>query len=348
MYNFKDKKSNVIQANKFMFAKTSSMFEWENLPESIPYDEIEKLLQQTGWAFVTEVDGELYAFKGGLGGEVDVYGNPTEITINNVALKFNKTLNIKEDGVLIRNDDSMMGFTPILNKFNLMMVENDLNMVIHGYNNRIGTMISASDDKTKESAETFLEKIVEGELAVIGEAALFEGVKSHAPGRTDPITSLIEYQQYIKASLFNEIGLNANFNMKRERLNSAEVLQNEDTIYPFVDNMMKCRLKGVEALNQKYGLEISIDYGSVWADKRKSRVDDVVDEDESDKAVDDFREEVIEDEDEAVVEEVDTPVEEVTVVLVERPEEEEVIEPEPEPETDLSAKVEEEEEDEVK
>lgn len=346
MYNFKDKKSNVIQANKFMFAKTSSMFEWENLPESIPYDEIEKLLQQTGWAFVTEVDDELYAFKGGLGGEVDVYGNPTEITINNVALKFNKTLNIKEDGVLIRNDDSMMGFTPILNKFNLMMVENDLNMVIHGYNNRIGTMISASDDKTKESAETFLEKIVEGELAVIGEAALFEGVKSHAPGRTDPITSLIEYQQYIKASLFNEIGLNANFNMKRERLNSAEVLQNEDTIYPFVDNMMKCRLKGVEALNQKYGLEISIDYGSVWADKRKSRVDDVVDEDESDKAVDDFREEVIEDE--AVVEEVDTPVEEVTVVLVERPEEEEVIEPEPEPETDLSAKVEEEEEDEVK
>ena len=276
MYDYKNKTKNVTQSNSYMMAKTLSMFEWEGLPETIPYQELEKLLQVNGYAFVTEVEGELYAFAGGMGGLQDVYGNPTEITINNVALKFNKTLDLKKDGVLLRSDDLMLGLKPILTKYHTIMCENDINMVVHGYNGRISTMISASDDKTKASAEAMLTKVVAGEMAVIGETALFDGVKTHQAGRQEPITSLIEFQQYMKASMYNEIGLNANFNMKRERLNSAEVLQNEDTIYPFVDNMMKCRLSGVEKINEMFGTEIDVDYGSVWADKKRERVDNVV------------------------------------------------------------------------
>lgn len=276
MYDYKNKVANVEQSNAYMLAKTLSMFEWEGLPETIPYEELEKLLQVNGYAFITEVDGELYAFTGGMGGLQDVYGNPTEITINNVALKFNKTLNLETDGVLVRSDDLKLGLRPILNKYHMIMCENDINMMLHGYLGRITTMISASDDKTKTSAETMLEKVIDGELAIIGESAMFDGVKSHQAGRSHPVTSLIEFQQYMKASMYNEIGLNANFNMKRERLNSAEVLQNEDTIYPFVDNMMKCRLVAVEKINEMYGTEIDVDYGSVWADKKRERVDNIV------------------------------------------------------------------------
>ena len=282
LYDFKNKEASVRQSNDYMVAKTLSMFEWEGLPETIPYNELEKLLQLNGWAYITEVNGELYAFAGGLGGEVDVYGNPTQITINNVALKFNKTLNIADDGVLVRSDDMLMGILPILTKYNTLMAENDLNMLIYGYNSRITTLLAAADDNTRESAEKFLEQVVQGELGVIADNKLFEGLKSHIAGKPHSISTLIEYQQYIKASMHHEIGLNANFNMKRERLNSAEVLQNEDTIYPFVDNMMKCRLNAVRELNEKYGLELDVDYGSVWGDKKRERVDDVVVLDRSD------------------------------------------------------------------
>lgn len=282
LFNFQNKEKSVRQSNDYMIAKTLSMFEWEGLPETIPYNELEKLLQLNGWAYITEVEGELYAFAGGLGGEVDVYGNPTKITINNVALNFNRTLTIAEDGVLVRSDDMMMGIRPILTKYNTLMAENDLNMLIYGYNSRITTLLAAADDNTRESAEKFLKQVVEGNLGVIADNKLFEGLKSHIAGKPHSISTLIEYQQYIKASMHHEIGLNANFNMKRERLNSAEVLQNEDTIYPFVDNMMKCRLKAVQALNEKYGLELDIDYGSVWGDKKRERVDDVVDLNRSD------------------------------------------------------------------
>ena len=280
MYDFKNKQANVLQNNRYMFAKTLSMFEYMGLPETIPYRELEKLLQNNGYAFITEVEGELYAFGGGLGGEQDVYGNPSQITINNVALKFNKTLDIKKDGVLIHNDDSLIGLLPLFNKYNSMLTENDINMVLNGYSNRLQIMLSASDDKTKASADKYLENLINGELGVISSSPMFDGVKTHTTGNSQgsSITTLIEYQQYIKAGLFNEIGLDANFNMKRERLTSGEVDQGDDILYPFIDNMMKCRLTALEQINEKYGLEISIDYGSVWNKKNKEMVDGIVDE----------------------------------------------------------------------
>lgn len=276
MYNFKDKARNVKEANAYTFAKTVSMFEWQNLPETIPHRELELMLQAHGYAFITKVEGELYAFTGGIGGEQDVYGNPTQIVVANPALKLNKTYDLKKDGVLIYSDDSRMGLLPLLNKYNGLLVESDITMVVSGFNARIGTLISASDDKTKQSAELFMKRIAEGEPAVIGESALFDGVKAHPTSKHTPITELVEYHQYVKASLSNELGLSAAFNMKRERVNSAEVAQNDDTTFPFVDNMMKCRLEAVKKLNAMYDLTIDVDYGSVWSSRRRDLVDDVV------------------------------------------------------------------------
>lgn len=281
MYDFKQKEVNIRQLNDYMLAKTLSMFEYEGLPESIPYNELEYLLQVNGYAFITEVNGELYALSGSIGGEVDAYNRPTQITINNIALKFNKTLSLKDDGILIKNDDMSIGLIPMYEKHHTMLIENDINMTIHGYNTRIKTLISASDDKTKTSAENYLKKVIDGEIGVIGENAFFEGVRSQAAshGAGTNITSLTEFHQYIKGSLYNEIGLSSNFNMKRERLISAEVDQSEDSLFPYVYNMMKCRLKAIEAMNEKYNLNCEVDFGSVWHFKNRQLIDDVITDD---------------------------------------------------------------------
>ena len=278
MYDYKAKKANIAQMNGYMLAKTLSMFEYDKLPDSIPQVEIERMLQTNGYAFVTEVEGVLYAFTGGLGGVPDVYGQPTQIVISNPALGFNKTLSLKDDGVLFINDSLRIGLLPLFEKHNTLLAENEVSMVMHGYNTRIQKVISASDDRTKASAEAFVKKAVDGELAVIGENALFDGVKLQG-GSGDgagSIMSLIEYQQYIKSSMFNEIGLGQNHNMKRERLVSAEVDQIKDSIYPYIYDMLKCRLKALEKLNAKYGLGIAVDFGSVWNANVKSYIDDVI------------------------------------------------------------------------
>ena len=278
-YDYKDKTRNINQLNKYMLAKTLSMFEYQGLPETIPQRELERLLQTNGYAFITKApDGELYAFSGSLGGtERDPYGQPTQITIANVALNFNKTLDLNKDGVLLRNDDLRIGVMPVFEKCNTLLVENDVNMVMWGFNSRIQKLITAPDDKSKESADLYMKKIIDGDLSIIGDNAMFDGVKMQAPAASSGagVQQMIEYQQYIKSEMFNEVGLSSNFNMKRERLISSEVDQAEDSLFPLVYNMMENRISGIAALNETFGLKITVDFGSVWALKNKKLVDGV-------------------------------------------------------------------------
>ena len=278
-YDYKAKTSNINQLNKYMLAKTLSMFEYQGLPETIPQRELERLLQTNGYAFITKApDGELYAFSGSLGGaERDPYGQPTQITIANVALNFNITLDLNKDGVLLRNDDMRIGVMPVFEKCNTLLVENDVNMVMWGFNSRIQKLITAPDDKSKESADLYMKKIIDGDLSIIGDNAMFDGVKMQAPAASSGagVQQMIEYQQYIKSEMFNEVGLSSNFNMKRERLISSEVDQAEDSLFPLVYNMMENRISGIEALNETFGLNITVDFGSVWALKNKKLVDGV-------------------------------------------------------------------------
>lgn len=283
MYNYKDKKHNIDMMNSYMLTKTLSMFEWEGLPETIPQRELEKLLQTKGYAFIAEHEGEVYAFHGGIGGKQDVYGHPTEIVISNPALGLNKTFNIKEDGLLIRNDDLQLGLMSFYEKQNSLLVENDINMNVWGINSRAQNLISAPDDKTKLSAETYLNKLHKGDLGVIGENVMFDGIRVHNSngGSGVNVKSLLEYHQYIKSNLYNEVGLSSNFNMKKERLISSELEQAEDSLFPLVYNMMQNRLDSAEQFTEKFGIEISVDFGSVWFHKNKDLVDGEVSNEDS-------------------------------------------------------------------
>ena len=277
-YVVNSKAENLATLNRQMLVKTLSMFEWENLPPTIPKKELERQLQTMGYSFITEVKGELYAFTGGLGGEIDVYGNPTEITINNVALNFNKTLSLQNDGVLICNDDLMIGLLPIFNRYNSMIVENDINLSMLGLSSRSQILLTASDTKSKSSAELFLKRLTDGELSVIGENPIFDGVKALSlnTNSTNNFNSLIEYNQYLKGSLYNEVGIQANTVMKRERVNSEEVNANNDLLFPFIYNMLENRLTAISQLNEKYALKIAVDFGSIWKVKAIEKVDNIV------------------------------------------------------------------------
>lgn len=277
-YHYKDKAANVKQLNQYMLAKTVSMFEYQGLPDTLPADVLEKMLQQHGAVFVTKVEGDIYAFTGGVGGEVDVYNRPTQIVIANPALKFNKTLDLEKDGVLMRNDDYCIGLIPLFDKAHTMMVENDINMMVYGYNTRTQKLISASDDKTRESAELLIKRSIDGDISVIAENAIFDGVRvqSAQSSQSVTITSMTEFQQYLKGSLYNEVGLSSNFNMKRERLISSELDASEDSLFPYVYNMMRCRIEAVKKINEMFDLNIQVDFGSVWHFKNKELVDGVV------------------------------------------------------------------------
>lgn len=266
----RDKDTAVTEFIANTLAKTQSMFEYEGLPDSIPQKELERLLQTTGNAFVTSVDGVLYALTGGKGGEPDVYGRATLYTVANPALKLNKTYDIQKDGVLIENDSNGESLLPLIGRYAVLYTDGLISLNTASILTRITMLISASDDKTKQSAEEFLRKIQDGEFSIIGENAFFKGVNMQTAPTTNSvyITQLIELVQYYKASMYNELGLNANYNMKRERLNLGEVSMNVDVLLPYVDNMLKERQNAVEKINAMFDTEISVKLASSWGLER--------------------------------------------------------------------------------
>ena len=266
----RDKDTAVTEFIANTLAKTQSMFEYEGLPDSIPQKELERLLQTTGNAFVTSVDGVLYALSGGKGGEPDVYGRATLYTVANPALKLNKTYDIQKDGVLIENDSNGESLLPLIGRYAVLHTDGLISLNTASILTRITMLISASDDKTKQSADEFLRKIENGEFSIIGENAFFKGVNMQTAPTTNSvyITQLIELIQYYKASMYNELGLNANYNMKRERLNLGEVSMNVDVLLPYVDNMLKERQNAVEKINAMFDTEISVKLASSWGLER--------------------------------------------------------------------------------
>jgi len=262
----KDKDTAVYSLIKNTLAKTQCIFVYRGLPNTIPQIELERMLQESGGCFVTEVDGSLYALSGSAGGELDVYNRPTIYTVSNVALNLNRNFKIDEEGILMLNDTNGNSLLPIIGKYAVLLTDGFISINTATVLSRITMLISASDDKTKESADAFVSKIIDGEFSVIGENAFFKGVNMQAAPTANSmyLTQLIETIQYFKASLYNDLGLNSNFNMKRERLTSGEVNMNEDILLPYIDNMLKTRQTAVERINEKYGTEITVSLGSSW------------------------------------------------------------------------------------
>ena len=262
----KNKDQNVNNFIDTMFCKTNEMFTWKNLPETVPQAELEYLLQSNGTMFFTKVGKDFYALLGTLGGQINAYYEPTKYTVSNVALNLSKMYDIEKDGVLIRNDLRCNGLIPILSKYASMLTDCEISLNTMSILMRVMFLISASDDKTKKSAEEFMGKILNGNYSIIADSQFFDGIK--AQGMTQSFSQLIpqmiELTQYIKASALNEIGLNANYNMKKERITEQEYTLNIDALMPFAENMLNCRKKAVEKINKMYGLNIEVSLNSVW------------------------------------------------------------------------------------
>lgn len=266
--NFQDKDQGVTQHILYMLDRTQSMFKWNGLPNTIPQRVLELYLQINGNVCFYEYNGKLYVFTGGLGGEPDVYYMPTIYTIANPALRLSKSLRIDEECIVIPNDSMYMGLIPMFSRHATKITETELSIDIAVVNSRIVDLISAPDDRTKESAEIFLKNIRDGKPGVIAENAFLDGIRSQPYGATGnrTLTDLIETMQYEKASWFNDLGLNANYNMKREALNTTESQLNNDALLPLIDNMLESRKNGIEKVNSMFGTSISVELSSSWED----------------------------------------------------------------------------------
>ena len=267
-----DKEKSCETFINYMNIRLQKMFHYEGLPDTIPKEMLEYYLLNNGTCFVTEVDGKLYTFCGSFGGQPDPYYRPTTYVIANPALNFSKQCNLETDGILVRNDTLWVGLYPLMARYATLMAENMLTIRTADIMLRIMALLSAPDDRSKVAADEYLKKLEKGELAAIGENRFFdEGIKMQSPPSNNGsyLTQFIELHQYLTGTFYNEVGLNANFNMKRESIGEGESSLNEDSLLPLTDEMLKCRKEDLDKINKKYGTNITVEFDSSWANNRK-------------------------------------------------------------------------------
>ena len=281
-----DKKKSIYNYVLTMFDRTNQMFEYKGLPDTIPAYMLELYLQINGHIGWLEWNGKLYALPGGWGGAPDPYYRPTIYIVANPALggshdckivnhlpPYDETVwSTKPDCVLMRNDTNMRGLFYMFSRFATELAENDISIRSAQINSRQQSIIAASTDREIASARAYIKALEEGKLeAVMDQAMATKGIRATnvSVQSANVIIQLIELQQYLKASWYNEIGLNANFNMKREYLSEEELMAQTDTLIPLIDDMLRCRKEAIEYVNSTFGTSISVDKNSAWENKQK-------------------------------------------------------------------------------
>lgn len=268
LYDFKDKRSAVNNLIKQMLNCTNNMFTYKNLPEDIPARNLEIFVQTsenfgTIWALDNEEKHRILI--GSLGGEYTWLYEPSICVVANPYLRLNKTYEINKDCVLLRNDSLQTSLLPICRFYATLLVEIDITIRQTLVNKRNTAIISAGDDKTYESAVSYLKSLEDGDLAVIKDSKFFESLKTVVLNNSNnSIKELIEIRQYILGQWYIALGIDAPFNMKREAINSAETNLSEDILRVFPDDMLKCREEWVEKVNKMFNLNIEVSFNSTW------------------------------------------------------------------------------------
>lgn len=294
-----DKESNVDTYSKQMFIKTNVMFKYNGLKDfqNIRPSVFAFMLQYYGFVLLTRVyDSEitvnkdkykegLYCFGEGvsLGGVQDYLYRPTKAIISNPSMGLSIEREIDVDCVLVRNDMLLYGFRDINNKYASMLAENDVTFRVYDINKRIMSVLTASDSDVRDSAKEYYKDIEKGKLGVVvADAQFLEDLRSQPYNSSSgELISLIEYHQYIKANWENSLGLESNYNMKRENLGSEETSVNQSTIVPSIDSMLKCQTEDFEKANEMFGCSLSVEKSSSWENIEKDIENDLNDKKEN-------------------------------------------------------------------
>lgn len=276
----KERKERITKLQMYnMIRRTSRMFEWKGLPETIPQRDLELQIQTRGVTGIINHNDKLYSVYGGLGGKPNYNYMPTWYVVANPYLNLSKTYYIYDEGehkkdiVIIPNDSLYQGLIPLLSYHCELLTEIQLTKRCIVINNRIPNLLTAPDNNAMRDLQDFLKSLEEGEQSVVYDKNLLKQINSvpvNDGSTRNVMTQVLEMEQYQKAALFNDIGLQMNYNMKRETITSSEAQLGESALLPLPDDMLEMRKNACNQVNELFGEKWEVEFSSAWKDLRKT------------------------------------------------------------------------------
>lgn len=294
--DYSARKRRMVRDNlDWLLNKTAVMFDYDNLPSTIPRIALERLLQWYGSCAIWRVpsshkpigfgpsfdfsslpgqtDSDLYAFTYTLADSPDPYNEPHSVVITSPGFRptISETLEINKDVVLIRNDTNYRGLYALHKKYAELLAEAELSLRSTLLVLRDELLFIAKTDKQRRAVEAYINSRDVGQSSFIMSQDLGTPLETIAQNtHSNAVELAVNGLQAIKAAWYNEIGLDPSFSLKREYTSAQEIGENTDLLMPIIDDMYESRRIGIENVNALFGTNITVKRSSAWEYKEKS------------------------------------------------------------------------------
>ena len=275
----KNKISSAI--SDYLLNNALSIFRYDGLPDNVSAVDLEKSLLRNGKILFTKWHNEFYIFTFSETGKQNYLGEYTHYQVNNPYINCNEVFS-DDDAVKIKNNDTAEPLSSLMGIYTELLTESYITLNIADINCRIPFLVSARDNATKNSAEIFLNQILNGKQGIIAEQPLFDSLNINPLTDHQNIQQIIELNKFYFSDYFQKIGLTNLYNNIHDRISATETEFTATSIYPYVDNMKRNRDMAVEKINAMFGLSVTVEFSSSW-DYRIKNGKNLTDEDFKDE-----------------------------------------------------------------
>lgn len=232
-------------------------FEWENMPESVDLEYLERNLFERGFVVFFKHKTFGYIALKGTGEGQNHYEKPTSWYVHSGLV----TQHLQPDEcVVIGNTISKYSYKEMLEEatYTIYNLKRAIDVNVEASKTPV---ILLTDKKTETSIRTIFNKVRNNEtfIPVASDGSNIMGnIEAIDMKANMKIAELSKYKTEVWADLLTVFGINNSNIEKAERLIVDEVNANNDLINSYLEVMLTARQKACDEINKKFGLNVSV------------------------------------------------------------------------------------------
>ena len=266
--------TNVEETHRYFFRElynsVSNVILIDGLPENADNNLVMSSLILSGHIAVVRLKDEIYMLPARLGGERDFNYYPKRIIGANPVLgSIDLERGVDGEVIFLTPFDKIPlfgepctegGLFQLISMTAMLLADNISSLNCSQVNGRVQAIVTAEDATIAKSAENVLRELYAGKPYKVITEELYKHIHVNSLASSvhaKQLIELIETQQYIKAQFWNSIGIDCNYNMKRERINEAEINSNFTALKVPTETMLNTLNEGFKSANSCLGTNLS-------------------------------------------------------------------------------------------
>ena len=239
-----------------------SMFEWENLPESMNARFLEMCLYYNGQgAMLYDDDYGYINTMASDGGYINIYGLPTEVTCYSYRFNQRRSLYMTDTGeekgkecILVMNNYERIPTQAMVTLFAYRLAEAQRTADVNIKAQRTPVLIT-TDQKQYFTLKKMYEEYDGNTPAIFADKNVIspDALKALMTEAPFIVNDIMEYKREIWNEFLTTLGI-SNLSEKRERLISNEVDSNNELVNLNLQSQLIPRKEACKQFNEKYGL----------------------------------------------------------------------------------------------